>query len=225
VETRRAEVLNQFKSNHPDFSADRIQNAQKNLEHEHFPIYIYKNMLVSPVGLLVFLLCTSCFIVPFLLLWYLRTNNRFRYAALNRDVLVSRIQSDYALAIEQGQRIQKTRYGLDPSVQPHKAWLDPPFNIHGIGEKPLYTFETEKEFEEYAETLPQWDSAKRPPQTVSKYDVAAEFDKFLKRMEKLREDGTIELRNKALLDVLEDTTAKYHARLVLGTAADESQVA
>jgi len=84
---------------------------------------------------------------------------------------------------------------------------------------------TEKEFEEYAETLPQWDSAKRPPQIVSKYDVAAEFDKFLKRMEKLREDGTIELRNKALLDVLEDTTAKYHARLVLGTAADESQVA
>jgi hypothetical protein len=153
VETRRAEVLNQFKSNHPDFSAERIQNAQKNLEHEHFPIYVYKNTLVSPVGLLVFLLCTSCFIVPFLLLWHLRTNNRFRYAALNRDVLVSRIQSDYALAIEQGQRIQKTRYGLDSSVQPHKAWLDPPFNIHGIGEKPLYTFETEKEFEERMKAL------------------------------------------------------------------------
>ncbi len=84
---------------------------------------------------------------------------------------------------------------------------------------------SESEFEAYAETLPQWDTAKRPPQVVSKYDVAAEFDKFLKRMEKLREDSTIELRHKALLDQLESTTQKYHARLVLGVAADESQTA
>lgn len=84
---------------------------------------------------------------------------------------------------------------------------------------------SESEFEAYAETLPQWDTAKRPPQIVSKYDVAAEFDKFLKRMEKLSEDSTIELRHKALLGILEDTTAKYHARLVLGTAADEAEIA
>ena len=153
VEMRRAEVLNQFKVNHPDFSADRIQNAQKNLEHEHFPIYVYKQVLLSAAGLLVLFLCIACFILPFLLLWYLRTNNRFRYATLNRDVLVNRIQSDYALAIEQGQRIQKTHFGIDPFVQPHKAWLDPPFNIHGIGEKPLYTFESEKEFEERMKAL------------------------------------------------------------------------
>lgn len=84
---------------------------------------------------------------------------------------------------------------------------------------------SEAEFESFAETLPQWDTAKRAPQVISKYDVAAEFDKFLKRMEKLREDSTIELRHKALLDALEDTTSKYHARLVLGTAADEAQIA
>jgi len=153
VAMRRTEVLNQFKANHPDFSAARILNAQKNLEHEHLPIYVYKNILISPVGLFVLFICTSCFILPFLLLWYLRTNKQFLYATLNRDVLVNRIQSDYALAIEQGQRIQKTRYGLDPGIQPHKAWLDPPFNIHGIGEKPLYTFESEKEFEERMKAL------------------------------------------------------------------------
>lgn len=84
---------------------------------------------------------------------------------------------------------------------------------------------SEHDFELWAEDLPQWDTAKRAPQIVSKYDVAAEFDKFLKRMEKLRQDSSIELRHKALLDVLEDTTAKYHARLVLGTAADEAQIA
>lgn len=83
---------------------------------------------------------------------------------------------------------------------------------------------SEQDFEVFAESLPQWDTAKRAPEIVSKYDVAAEFDKFLKRMEKLRQDSTIELRHKALLDTLEDATAKYHARLVLGTAADEAAV-
>jgi len=84
---------------------------------------------------------------------------------------------------------------------------------------------SESDFETYAETLPQWDTAKRPPQIVSKYDVAAEFDKFLSRMEKLSEDSSIELRHKALLGILEETTAKYHARLVLGVAADKAQTA
>lgn len=70
-----------------------------------------------------------------------------------------------------------------------------------------------------------WDKAKRENEIVSAYDVSAEFDKFMKKMEKLRGDATITMHHKALLDTLEDACAKYHARLVLGVAADESQTA
>jgi len=86
---------------------------------------------------------------------------------------------------------------------------------------------TAKDFALWAEetiTI-KWHEAKRAPEPTSIYDVGAEFDKFLKRMEKLRGDATIELRHKALLDTLEETAAKYHARLVLGEAADKAVIA
>lgn len=62
-----------------------------------------------------------------------------------------------------------------------------------------------------------WDEAKREPEIVSKYDVSAEFDKFMKRMDKLAGDANIILAHKDLLAQLQNTVAMYHAREVLAS--------
>lgn len=67
-----------------------------------------------------------------------------------------------------------------------------------------------------------WDDAKPEPEIVSVFDVTKEFDKFIKRMEKLRQDANITLHHKALLDSLQEASSHYQARLVLGEAADNA---
>ena len=70
-----------------------------------------------------------------------------------------------------------------------------------------------------------WDEAKREPEVVSVYVVHAEFDKFLNRLGKLAKDPSLTLRNKELFEQLEQFSAKYHARKVLGEAADKAVMA
>ena len=59
--------------------------------------------------------------------------------------------------------------------------------------------------EEYLMGTP-WDEAKPEPEITSVYDAAAEFERFMKRMERLRKDADVTLHNKALLDALSATT-------------------
>jgi hypothetical protein len=91
--------------------------------------------------------------------------------------------------------------------------------------KSLRHRKTEIEFtEQYEQDLMNtaWDDAKPEPEIVSVYDVQKEFDKFIKRMEKLRQDAEITLHHKALLDSLQETSSQYNARLMLGEAADKA---
>ena len=86
---------------------------------------------------------------------------------------------------------------------------------------PAVALMSEEDFTAWSEeTITQkWHEAKKASEPVSIHDVGAEFDKFLKRMSKISEDATMELRHKELLSQLEHTASVYHARLVLGEAA------
>ena len=65
------------------------------------------------------------------------------------------------------------------------------------------------DYEEYLMGTP-WDEAKPEPEITSVYDAAAEFERFMKRMEKLRKDANVTLHHKALLDALSATEEEYH---------------
>lgn len=69
------------------------------------------------------------------------------------------------------------------------------------------------DYEEYLMGTP-WDEAKPEPEITSVYDAAAEFERFMKRMEKLRKDANVTLHNKALLDALSATEEEYHKKQV-----------
>ena len=74
--------------------------------------------------------------------------------------------------------------------------------------------------EEYIASLPMWESAKRPPEIKSVYDMDAESSKFLDRMSRLAKDPNITLKDKELLSVLVEARNKFVARKYLGEAAD-----
>ena len=150
---RRAEVIAEFKANHPDMSSEQNRLQLANLQADHFPIHVYLELVHRPVGLFSIWFTGACFLIPFFMLWHLRRGNQFQYAKLNRDMLVHQIETDYAMTLEQSRRIQQNRFGLTECILPHQAWLDAPFNTRSIEEQTQYTLETETAFIERLKSL------------------------------------------------------------------------
>jgi hypothetical protein len=150
---RRAFVLEEFKTNHPDMSVEQNRILVSNLQTDHFPIHVYRELAQLPIGLLSICLTGACFLTPFFMLWHLRTGTRYQYAKMNRDMLVSNIETEYALMLERSRAIQQNKYGLSTCVVPNQAWLDPPFNTYGIEKQQHYIIQSEADFLNQLKTL------------------------------------------------------------------------
>ena len=80
--------------------------------------------------------------------------------------------------------------------------------------------ETDEALTEKLMALP-WEEAKPEAPVVSVLDVSVAADKFLDRLQKQANEAGMEVRNRALLDLLVATTAKFHAEEALkSTRAD-----
>jgi hypothetical protein len=66
--------------------------------------------------------------------------------------------------------------------------------------------------QEYVDKLPKWESAKKPQEVKSMYDVEAEASRFLERMRKQTSSG-VEVKHRKLLDVLMVAYNRYVAAL------------
>ena len=150
---RRAQVISEFKANHPDMTGEQNRILMSNLQADHFPIYVYQQLAQKPVGVFSIWFTGACFLIPFFMLWHLRRGSQFQYAKLNRDMLVRQIETDYTMTLEQSRRIQQNRFGLNECILPHQAWLDAPFNTRSIEEQTPYTLETEAAFIDRLKTL------------------------------------------------------------------------
>jgi hypothetical protein len=150
---RRAEVYAEFQANHPDMSVQQQRILRENLQHEHFPIHVYRTLAEQGVGRLIAAWIWGCWMVPFFLLLYLRTATAFQYATLNRDWLVKQIATDYAEMLEQSERLQRNKFGLRDAIQPNGAWDDAPFNTRKKQLADSYAFIDQASFNEYLKTL------------------------------------------------------------------------
>lgn len=76
--------------------------------------------------------------------------------------------------------------------------------------------EDRAELRERLMALP-WEEAKPEEQVVSVFDVSEAFDKFMKRVESMAKDANVTVRNKELLDLLNQQVSIYHAERVLAS--------
>lgn len=60
-----------------------------------------------------------------------------------------------------------------------------------------------------------WEEAKPEEKVVSVFDVSDAFDKFIKRVEGMVKDANVSVRNKELLDLLNQQASIYHAERVM----------
>ena len=60
-----------------------------------------------------------------------------------------------------------------------------------------------------------WEEAKPEEPVVSVIDVEAAFDKFIQRLNKQVAEAGVTVKHRELLELLGETSAKYHAELVL----------
>jgi hypothetical protein len=150
---RRAEVYAEFRSNHPDMSAQQQRILLENLEHEHFPIHVYRTLAALGSGRLMAMWIWGCWMVPFFLLLHLRSAAEFQYATLNRDQLVEQIATDYAVMLEQSAAVQRNKFGLYDDIKPNGAWADAPFNTRQKQLADSYSFIDQASFNEYLKTL------------------------------------------------------------------------
>lgn len=72
----------------------------------------------------------------------------------------------------------------------------------------------------YIDALPNWESAKRPPEVKSIYDMDVEAEKFLSRMAKLAASDSVTIKDKPLLDVLLDARNQYIAKKYLSKGSN-----
>ena len=85
--------------------------------------------------------------------------------------------------------------------------------------------ETDEALTEKLMALP-WEEAKPEAPIVSVLDVSVAADKFLERIQKQANEAGMEIRNRALLDILVAATAKFHADEALKSRlpmADETE--
>ena len=150
---RRSEVMASFKANHPEMTREQDRILLTNLQADHFPIYVYQTLTKHPIGVFSIWFTAGCFLIPFFMLWHLRSSEQFQYARLNRSALVHQIETDYAMTLERAKTMQQRRFGLTETVLPNQAWLDPPFNTRSINEQFPFTIESEIAFYERLKTL------------------------------------------------------------------------
>jgi hypothetical protein len=62
-----------------------------------------------------------------------------------------------------------------------------------------------------------WEEAKPEEKIVSVFDVSEAFDKFMKRVESMTKDASVTVRNRELLDLLNQQVSIYHAERVLAS--------
>jgi hypothetical protein len=153
TEQRRAEVHAEFLANHPDMTAQQKCILNENLQHEHFPIHVYRTLAAHGGGRLMAAWIWGCWLVPFFLLLYLRKASEFQYASLNRDQLVRQIATDYAEMLEQSAQLQRSKFGVQEAIQPNGAWDDAPFNTRKKQLIDSYAFTDQASFNEYLKTL------------------------------------------------------------------------
>lgn len=60
-----------------------------------------------------------------------------------------------------------------------------------------------------------WEDAKPQEQVVSVFDVSEAVDKFMKRLETMAKDAAVTVRNRELLELLNQQVSIYHAERVL----------
>lgn len=60
-----------------------------------------------------------------------------------------------------------------------------------------------------------WEDAKPQEQVVSVFDVSEAVDKFMKRLETMAKDAAVTVRNRELLELLNQQVSIYHAEKVL----------
>jgi hypothetical protein len=116
------------------------------------------------------------------------------------------------------------------------AWFEKngPFVFQSLGKKFCLDKERAKEMRKANPdelraklmALP-WQDALPEPELASTLDCSEAVDKFLKRLHKQVQEGTMEIRNRDLLDRLEQVTAEWHARKVLQSipAAEPEELA
>lgn len=62
-----------------------------------------------------------------------------------------------------------------------------------------------------------WEEAKPEEKVVSVFDVSEAFDKFMKRVESMAKDANVTVRNRELLELLNQQVSIYHAERVLAS--------
>lgn len=80
--------------------------------------------------------------------------------------------------------------------------------------------ETDEALTEKLMSLP-WEEAKPEAPIVSVLDVSSAADKFLERIQKQANEAGMEVRNRALLDVLVAASAKWHAEQAIASSKIE----
>lgn len=60
-----------------------------------------------------------------------------------------------------------------------------------------------------------WEDAKPEEKVVSVFDVSEAFDKFMKRVESMTKDANVTVRNRELLELLNQQVSIYHAEQIL----------
>lgn len=86
------------------------------------------------------------------------------------------------------------------------------FAVEGKGKAAKIVFKNrERTFDPDALKLKHWNDAKRESVHKSVFDVSEEFDKFFRRMKKLADDATMQVKHKELLGALLITASKFNA--------------
>lgn len=104
-----------------------------------------------------------------------------------------------------------------------RAWFETNTPMYIPKGKDRFAFDAErakemrKDVAELREALmaKAWEDAKPEEKAVSVFDVSEAFDKFMKRVESQVKDAAVTVRNKELLDLLNQQVAIYHAERVL----------
>lgn len=105
-------------------------------------------------------------------------------------------------------------------------WME----VHGHvaymkGDKKFAHFKTAAEFDEAKLMKAPWYGAKKEAEPTSVYDVSAEFDKFVERIEKsierLGSSGETEVQHADLVKALKAASGQYHAMLHADAADGE----
>lgn len=106
-----------------------------------------------------------------------------------------------------------------------RAWFEKNGPMYLPKGKDKFAFDAERRGEwsaEREETLmaTPWEEAKPEEPIVSVFDVSEAFDRFMKRMQSQIKDANITVRNRELMDLLNQQASIYHAEQVLKTRID-----